>query len=128
MEPTTRRDFLKRSASAAASTGAAGGMVAAVAAQHPDADLLALERHLTEAEARFDREADDLSSDDFEARSEALSAMEVRLSEMPAFTAEGIAVKLSRIQAYFPGETAYDRINFRTAFEALRRLSGRAGS
>ena len=128
MEPTSRRDFLKRSASAAAVTGATGGAVAAVAAQHPDADLLVLERRLSEAEARFDREADGLSSDDFDARSEALSEMEFRLSEMPAFTADGIAVKLNRIQAYFPGETAYDRTNFRTAFEGLRRLSGRAGS
>ena len=126
MESTTRRDFLKRSASAAAVTGTAGGAVVAVAAQHPDADLLALDRHLSEEEARFDREADNLSGDDFDARSEELSEIELRLAEMPVFTAEGIAVKLRRIQIFFPGETGYDRTNYRTAFEALRRLSGRA--
>ena len=123
MQDRTRRAFLQGSAAAAAGAAVTIPAVATLATNHPDAGLLDLERHLVAEEARFDREADDLSREDFDARSEEIFAIELRLSEMPAVTADGIAVKLRRLQAYFPGETVYDRTNFQRAFEALLRLS-----
>ena len=124
MQNSTRRAFLQGTAAVAAGAAAPIPAIAAVGPDHPDAELLELERHILQETAKLDA-AGLISDDELDAWSEQLCQMETRLAEMPARTPEGIAVKLRRINEYFAGETAYDRSYFRTAFEALRRLAGR---
>lgn len=127
MNDTTRRAFLKGAGAVTAGAAVSIPAIASVGPDHPDAELLALERQLLDIDAKLNTRGL-LSDDEADVVIEKHSAIERRIAAAPAHTPEGIAVKVRRMQAEMLVETDYDRDNFRTVLEALSRIAGRAGS
>lgn len=120
-----RRNALKGGAAVALGTALIG---LAEAAPSPDAQLIAWETEIHEREAAFDREPSHTDKE-IAAFCSQSAALEHRIAETEAHTAEGLAVKLRRLTRDFEwGEGAWTEHNLRTMALSLERLAGRAGA
>ena len=120
MQSLSRRDAIK-GGTALAATATLGFPAMA---DNPDAELLALEGELVRAIDAFNA-AGNISDEEFNRRGAYTSALESRIAEMPAKTADGVAVKLRRLRYIINDDDGmWTNELMETSIAALERLAG----